>query len=295
MRAALQRVAALPRRSFVRKLSTHKARQHVEAWLSSFGGAMQEAGGGTAQLFHEDGFWRDHVAFTWNIRTFEGADEISRAFAATAGTASARNWRISETDEVVTSQDGGAEAWLNIETAAGIGKAHVRLGPDGRAKTLLTTLQELHGHPFAVGRNRALGAQHGVYPQRQYWHDKRAAATAALGTDEQRQPYVLIIGGGQAGLALGARLSLLGVPYLIIERHATAGASWRGRYPSLCLHDPVWYVACPLTAPHHPVLMWSYLPYMAGTITCPTCPSRRAGRCSHRVIRWQASWSRMQS
>lgn len=57
--------------------------------------------------------------------------------------------------------------------------------------------------------------------------------------EEPPQPYVLIIGGGQAGLALGARLSLLSVPYLIVESAATAGASWRARYPSLCLHDPV--------------------------------------------------------
>src|SRR5690606_791952 len=57
----------------------------------------------------------------------------------------------------------------------------------------------------------------------------------------QRQPYVVVIGGGQGGIALGARLRQLDVPSLVVERHARPGDSWRARYKSLCLHDPVWY------------------------------------------------------
>ena len=43
------------------------------------------------------------------------------------------------------------------------------------------------------------------------------------------------------GIALGARLRQLGVPTIIVERNERAGDSWRKRYKSLCLHDPVWY------------------------------------------------------
>ena len=50
-----------------------------------------------------------------------------------------------------------------------------------------------------------------------------------------------IIGGGQGGIALGARLRQLGVPAVIIEKNPRAGDSWRNRYRSLVLHDPVWY------------------------------------------------------
>ncbi len=56
-----------------------------------------------------------------------------------------------------------------------------------------------------------------------------------------RQPYVLIIGGGQGGIALGARLRQLGVPTIIVEKNARPGDSWRNRYRTLVLHDPVWY------------------------------------------------------
>lgn len=54
-------------------------------------------------------------------------------------------------------------------------------------------------------------------------------------------PYVLIVGGGQGGLALGARLEMQGVPYLIIDKHPKVGDQWRSRYKALTLHDPVWY------------------------------------------------------
>ncbi len=51
----------------------------------------------------------------------------------------------------------------------------------------------------------------------------------------------MIIGGGQGGIALGARLRRLGVPTIILEKNDRPGDSWRKRYKSLHLHDPVWY------------------------------------------------------
>ena len=51
----------------------------------------------------------------------------------------------------------------------------------------------------------------------------------------------MVIGGGQGGIALGARLRQLDVPALVIDRHERPGDQWRKRYKSLCLHDPVWY------------------------------------------------------
>jgi len=71
-----------------------------------------------------------------------------------------------------------------------------------------------------------------------------------MGYDEQ--PYALIIGGGQGGIGLGARLRRIGVPTIIIEKNERPGDSWRKRYKSLCLHDPVWYDHLPyLPFPDH--------------------------------------------
>ena len=52
---------------------------------------------------------------------------------------------------------------------------------------------------------------------------------------------MLVVGGGQGGIALGARLRQLGVPTIIVDKHGRPGDQWRSRYKSLCLHDPVWY------------------------------------------------------
>src|SRR3546814_4747088 len=56
----------------------------------------------------------------------------------------------------------------------------------------------------------------------------------------------------QGGIALGARLKRLGVPAIIVEKNERPGDSWRKRYKSLCLHDPVWYDHLPyLPFPDH--------------------------------------------
>ncbi len=84
-----------------------------------------------------------------------------------------------------------------------------------------------------------MGAEHGINRERETWLDRREREAAELGY--ATQPYVLVVGGGQGGIALGARLRQLGVPTIIIDKHSRPGDQWRGRYKSLCLHDPVWY------------------------------------------------------
>lgn len=52
---------------------------------------------------------------------------------------------------------------------------------------------------------------------------------------------VLIVkGAGQAGLSVAARLKMLGVKSLLIDRNDRVGDNWRSRYHHLVLHDPVW-------------------------------------------------------
>ena len=56
---------------------------------------------------------------------------------------------------------------------------------------------------------------------------------------------VLVIGGGQAGLAMGHELRTAGLRYQILERHSRVGDSWRQRYDSLALFTPRSYSALP--------------------------------------------------
>ena len=172
---------------------------------------------------------------TWNIKTAEGRDEIEAMLAQTLGQAHPRGFA---TSEPASEADGVVEAWLEFETAVGRGRGHLRLR-DGSAWTLLTTLYELKGHEEPRGPQRPMGAEHGVDPDRESWLERREREAAELGY--KTQPEVLIIGGGQGGIALGARLRQLDVPTIVIDRHARPGDQWRSRYKSLCLHDPVWY------------------------------------------------------
>jgi putative flavoprotein involved in K+ transport len=209
----------------------------VSAWLESFGAALE--GGdvaAAAEHFEADGFWRDLVSFTWNIRTLEGRDEIAAMLEATLDGVRPTGWAVE--GDATEPGPGIAEAWITFETAVARGRGHIRLR-EGRCWTLLTTMVELKGHEERTGPGRIKGVEHGAIRERQTWLERRQAEAAELGY--QRQPYCVIVGGGQGGIVLGARLRRLGVPTIIVERNERPGDSWRKRYKSLCLHDPVWY------------------------------------------------------
>jgi putative flavoprotein involved in K+ transport len=210
----------------------------VRTWLSEFSDAL--ASGDTteaAALFTEDCFWRDLIAFTWNIRTFEGRGEITGMLEETLASVQPGGWKITDGEEPADA-GGVIEAWIDFETAVGRGHGHLRLR-DGQCWTLLTTLYELKGYEEAKGPRRPMGAEHGANRDRATWLENREHESHELGVTEQ--PYVLIVGGGQAGIGLAARLRQLSVPTIVIDKRSRPGDQWRSRYKSLCLHDPVWY------------------------------------------------------
>jgi putative flavoprotein involved in K+ transport len=213
----------------------------VDAWLAEFEAALDARDiDRVVAKFAVDSFWRDLVAFTWNLKTVEGRDGVADMLGARLAETSPSGFRTREeptTDGDVTS------AFIEFETAVGRGVGHLRLkaGPEGsdQAWTLLTAMQELKGHEERKGATRVMGAVHGSDPDTRSWAEKRHDEEAALGSSTQ--PYTLVVGGGQGGIALGARLRQLGVPALVVDRHERPGDQWRKRYKSLCLHDPVWY------------------------------------------------------
>ncbi|GHE08804.1 NAD(P)/FAD-dependent oxidoreductase [Klenkia taihuensis] len=210
----------------------------VESWLADFQAALTARDVDAAvELFAPTCFWRDLIAFTWNITTAEGQDAVRARLTEVLDRVDPTGFRVTEGEEP-TGADGVDEAWIHFETAVGRGRGHLRL-QDGKAWTLLTTLFELTGHEEKAGRERPMGAEHGANKDRQTWLERRDAEAVELGYT--RQPYVLVIGGGQGGIALGARLRQLDVPTIVVDRHARPGDQWRSRYKSLCLHDPVWY------------------------------------------------------
>ncbi|CAN7599899.1 NAD(P)-binding domain-containing protein [Mesorhizobium caraganae] len=206
--------------------------------LDTFGAALSAGDIDKAvTCFQEDCYWRDLVTFTWNIKTMEGRDQVRDMLVSQLAKTKPSNWAIAKGEDASES-DGVLDGWISFETAVARGFGHIRL-KDGKIWTLLTTMVELKGHEEPAGFDRPLGAKHGHGKNRPTWKEEREKEAAELGF--KTQPYTLIIGGGQGGIALGARLRQLGVPTIIVEKNERAGDSWRRRYKSLCLHDPVWY------------------------------------------------------
>jgi putative flavoprotein involved in K+ transport len=204
----------------------------VSGWLTGLSEALasRDAGAVTG-LFLETGFWRDFVAFTWTLTTLEGRDAIGAMLAAAPHAFLARDWRAEGDGEAT-------EGFISFETELGRGRGYLRL-VEGKCLVLLTTLRELKGHEELRGRRRPLGFTPQADRPLQNWQDARTAEVESFGVEQE--PFVLIVGGGQGGLGLGARLRQLQVPTLIVERNARPGDQWRSRYHSLSLHDPVWY------------------------------------------------------
>src|SRR3982751_1755302 len=216
-------------------LSAHPT-QIAGAWLADFTSALESNDvDGAIALFETDCYWRDLVSFTWNISTQEGPEAIGAMLSARLVDTKPTTFAV---EGEATEAGGVVEAWFTFETAVARGRGHVRLR-DGKAWTLLTTMTELKGFEERKGERRVKGAEHGVHPGRKTWLERRQQEAATLGYTEQ--PYVVIVGGGQGGIVLGARLRRLGVPTIIVEKNERPGDSWRKRYKSLCLHDPVWY------------------------------------------------------
>lgn len=208
-------------------------------WLAEFASALKRSDTDAATaLFAEECYWRDLVAFTWNIVTVESRSAIADMLKTRLSDVKPDSFALA-----------GRPGWFTFETAQGRGKGHVRL-KDGKAWTFFTALMELKGFEEKKGPSRETGTQHGAFKDRVTWTDRRRADAKEIGHD--RQPYVLVIGGGQGGIGLSARLKRLGIPTLIVDSNPRPGDAWRSRYKSLCLHDPVWYDHLPyLPFPDH--------------------------------------------
>jgi putative flavoprotein involved in K+ transport len=233
---------------------TSAPHEQAAAWLAKFDRALSRHDTATAtELFLPDSFWRDVVAFSWNILTAEGPEEIGRMLDACVPNAKPSAWTL---DGPVRAADGIIEAGIAFETQVGRGDGILRL-KDGRCWTLLTDLRELKQHEETIRSRRPLGAPESYRPGRQTWRARREQEEAELGIT--RQPNCLIVGAGHCGLALGARLKQLQVPTLLIDRLDRPSDTWRSRYDTLTLNSP--------SAADH-------MPYMPFPETWPAFPSK---------------------
>ena len=230
-------------------------------WLKAFEGALAKPAE-LRSLFHADSHWRDVLALTWQLRTVDGAEAIAVELSAEAGRARPAGLRTdpgrTPPRRVTRAGTEAVEAFFQFETADGRGCGVLRLTPDAsgahKAWTLHTALDEIKGHEEKLGRSRPKGSAYSRDFRGPNWLDKRKASAAY----EDRDPAVLVVGGGQAGLSIAARLMQLNVDTLVVDRWPRVGDNWRKRYHALTLHNQVHTNHLPYM--HFPPNWPTYLP-----------------------------------
>ena len=223
-------------------LSADERRQAARDWLAALSGALARRDyRRVAGMMHGDGYWRDLLTFGWEFRTLHGIEAV-------------RAWLPGAFDRHCISDvrlDGDCaigsmleyrptlEFFFRFETEMAHGRGYARLlaepdAPDGpKALTLLTAMQEWKLFPQSNARSRPREDLSLAARQADNWLDRRNAARQY----REHDPQVIVIGGGQAGLMVAARLRQLDIDALVVEKTARIGDVWRNRYHSLHLHN----------------------------------------------------------
>ncbi|OLN96200.1 putative indole-3-pyruvate monooxygenase YUCCA1 [Colletotrichum chlorophyti] len=226
--------------------------------VSAFNAALKSKNyADLAELFVSDGYWRDHLCLSWDLHTLKGRDKI-RSFLG-------RGCRLNEIHVDTSSAhrapqlaalDAHREVqclqfYIKVNSEVGPGEGVVRLTESGdrwEILTFFTTLRELKGHEEPLRQRREKGVEHVGIRDGKNWKERREESL----NYESTEPTVVIIGAGQAGLTAAARLKMLNVDTLVVDKNGRVGDSWRKRYHQLVLHDPVWYDHLPyISFPDH--------------------------------------------
>jgi putative flavoprotein involved in K+ transport len=212
----------------------------VESWLARLNdAAAQPDRERIAALFLADSHWREAVAFSWELKTVSGRENIARELAAALRELEARNFAIDPKRLAPRTMERAGvrciEAILRFETSVGRCAGLLRLREDSpdRAWTFHTALEEIRGHEEEKLR---LAREDPVFERNFHgpnWLDRRTERAKFL----DREPAVLVVGGGHAGLSVAARLGQLDVDTLVVDREKRAGDNWRLRYHALRLHN----------------------------------------------------------
>jgi putative flavoprotein involved in K+ transport len=227
-------------------VASPEAREITTAWLRAFEDALSRRDvDGTLGLLAADPWWRDTLAFTWDIRSLHGAGEFRAVLDEHLADVAPHAFRVAAGRDPVEQRTPGFPtvvlAQFTFETALAHARGAVRLvEEDGawKAWTLATDMTDLTGHEESgtsihdAADDQYIKAQRG----RPTWAERRAAAAEF----REEDPTVLIVGGGHSGLFLAARLKRVGISSLVAERNGRIGDNWRLRYNGCTTHDTFW-------------------------------------------------------
>lgn len=210
------------------------AEKTARAWVDTFNQFVATNDvTGILSTINDEGWWRDVFAITWDMRSFQSHDKIGKFLEDKLMDSGFRNVTFESAQYAHPYPDmAWIVTWFTFETKIANGRGIARLVPTKggwTAVVVCTNLEGLKGYQESIGPLRNHLPNHGK------WSEARRKEQEFADKD----PEVLIIGGGQSGLKIAARLKHLGVSNLIIDKNPRIGDQWRNRYEALCLHDPV--------------------------------------------------------
>ncbi|KAF9050669.1 dimethylaniline monooxygenase [Hymenopellis radicata] len=219
----------------------------AKKWFHTFASSIESKDTSLVTAhFLTDGYWRDLLALSFDNRTLHTIPTIKDFLDDNNRLKSSglRNLQLEGEPALVKANRDFTwiQCFFTFETDIARGRGFFRLMRDfndgaWKAKTMYTGTEEWKNFEEKRGSTRPAGVNHGENTQRKAWKDRRAEKREFL----NEEPTVVIIGAGQSGLALAARLGQLNVDALIIDKNERVGDNWRKRYNFLVLHDPVWY------------------------------------------------------
>lgn len=214
----------------------------VNAWLRELDKALRTRDEDLFEsLFLDASYWRDLLAFTWNLRQFHGREEIASYLWSVVDDIGPHDFALDESVPVPAiapvplAPTDTYEVHFAFDTAVGRADGLAHLVPDEtspvglRAQLFFTRLKTLHSR-------ESKWPQFGRYNHEELVNERKDQE--ARRTYADRDPEVLVIGGGHNGSMAGVALARLGIDALIIDKNERVGDNWRNRYESLVLHQP---------------------------------------------------------
>ncbi|MCC8958140.1 NAD(P)/FAD-dependent oxidoreductase [Bradyrhizobium sp. Pear77] len=224
----------------------------AERWIGALDTALaSRSADALSALFAPDSHWRNIFGISWHFATFSSRQSVVAELLARADAANARGFRLDDRALIprrgVMAGREVIEAVFTFDTSSGPGTGAVRLlherGGNSAAWTFSTMpdfdriCDARATHAAEQSHARDFAAPDGL-EQRQI---SRAYA--------DREPDVLIVGGGHAGIAAAVECKRIGLDALIVDRQQRIGDNWRLRYRGLKLHNKT------------PVNLFRYLPF----------------------------------
>ncbi|WJR78066.1 NAD(P)/FAD-dependent oxidoreductase [Bradyrhizobium sp. NP1] len=240
------------------KRDAEEALDQAAEWIGAFDAALTDGSErALATLFAADSHWRNLLGMSWTFATFSGRETVVRELKQRSAQAAAHGFRIATEmllpRRAIMAGREVVEAVFAFETANGPALGALRLVASRSGRPVAWTLSTLldfdricttRESRAAASTTRDFAAPDGL--------EQRQAASAY----HDRDPDVLIVGGGHAGISAAVELKRIGLGALIVDREERIGDNWRQRYRGLKLHNktPVnhlRYLPFPVTFPDY--------------------------------------------